>query len=89
MFSRRLFSRRFFSTIDSDFLGGGHSKKMTNIFDSIGFCSSAKDGRDAHVISEDQRLLAVAEGVASWSETGVDSSIYSQYLLKTINNLHQ
>jgi serine/threonine protein phosphatase PrpC len=40
----------------------------------------AKGGEDAAVVTE--RLLAVADGVGGWAESGVDPAIYARGLCK-------
>jgi protein phosphatase PTC7 len=39
-----------------------------------------KGGEDAYGISENNRLLTMADGVGGWAESGVDPALYSREL---------
>ncbi|EFA76898.1 protein phosphatase 2C-related protein [Heterostelium album PN500] len=41
-----------------------------------------KGGEDAHFISNDRRVLGVADGVGGWGDVGIDPSLYSNTLME-------
>ncbi len=49
------------------------------------FQKVAKGGEDAASVSEN--VLAVADGVGGWAESGVDPAIFSKRLCKNIDEL--
>lgn len=49
----------------------------------------AKGGEDAFSISDDNRLLTVADGVGGWANHGVDPSKYSRELCNQIKQHYQ
>ena len=44
-----------------------------------------KNGEDSHVISDDQKLIMVADGVGGWGDLDVDPGLFSKYLTSTVN----
>eukprot|EP01133_Synstelium_polycarpum_P005268 gene5268-6103_t len=41
-----------------------------------------KGGEDAHFISNDRKVLGVADGVGGWGDVGIDPSLYSNTLME-------
>ncbi len=70
-----------------------NSSNKTKLFFSYGVTSlphidkRQKGGEDAHC--ENDRLLAVADGVGGWNDVGVDPSLYSKDLCSNIMKQHE
>ena len=48
-----------------------------------------KDGEDAYLISESQRMIGVADGVGGWSEVDVCSGICSKFLCRKMSEMFE
>lgn len=42
----------------------------------------AKGGEDAHFLSDDMKIIGVADGVGGWADIGVDPALYSRSLME-------
>jgi protein phosphatase PTC7 len=42
----------------------------------------AKGGEDAHFLSDDMKIIGVADGVGGWGDIGVDPALYSRSLME-------
>ena len=43
-----------------------------------------KNGEDSHMLSEDQAMIMVADGVGGWGDVGVDPGLFSKHLTATV-----
>lgn len=57
----------------------------TGIFINPHAAKKAKGGEDAAALTPN--LIAVADGVGGWAESGIDPAIYSRRLCKLVNDL--
>lgn len=47
-----------------------------------------KGGEDSNLITNDNKLIMVADGVGGWGDHGVDPGLFSKHLTKTVESLY-
>ena len=80
-----MFSRFAFSTTAQDTSSIRVNRFKTGIFLNPHYQKRDKGGEDAAAITKN--LIAVADGVGGWAESGIDPAIYSRKLCSNIQML--
>ena len=55
---------------------------------SAKFDKRFKNGEDSSLVSDDKKLIMVADGVGGWGELDVCSGIFSRHLTSTVGKLY-
>lgn len=84
-----IFGSRAFSTADGDVTQDESSLRVntlkTGVYLNPHYSKKEKGGEDAATVT--QNVIAVADGVGGWAESGVDPAKFSKNLCKIISGL--